>query len=346
MDRAKAAAVAELKAGKGISPATQSSLMSAADDLGSKFEDAKPHLLEESTGDRIRIQQYIDAKHFIQEARSGVYRLVAARQLADVMPAESFTGRTVDQLLTYISRQGLRFAPAATSGDGAYNTVFRLMTEYYTSLHGLALAIEQNDRKLAKLDAEAGRLMDARNRDTLAALKEVLEAGPNCGPMVKFGDVAECAAAAKETLFPTGRPAVAAPPRAKAQPVVAAAPPRPAAKPLVAAAPPPVARMPVVATPAFQRGAAACENYLGERQWRGQVTRVEGEDYWVRMEYSHKRDYRVGKEYAFRGNILMPCPMSSTIEIPQLYWLGYQPPVMSLPRPVPQPWIPRPSPHR
>ena len=93
--------------------------------------------------------------------------------------------------------------------------VFRLMTDYYTSLHGLAMAIEQNDRKLAKLDAEAGRLMDVRNRDTLAALKEVLEAGPNCGPLVKFGDVAECAAAAKETLFPTGRPAVAAPPRAR-----------------------------------------------------------------------------------------------------------------------------------
>ncbi len=131
-----------------------------------------------------------------------MYRLVAARQLADVMPTESYTGQTIDQLLTYMARQGLRFAPADPNGDAAYDMVFRQMTDYYTSLHGLAMAVEQNDRKLANFDAEAGQLMDVRNRDTLAALKEVLEAGPKCDPLVKFRDVAECIAAIKDTLFP------------------------------------------------------------------------------------------------------------------------------------------------
>ncbi len=321
MENAKAKALDELKANQGISPAAQTGLMSAADDLRSAFEEAKPRLLEQSTGDGVRVQQYLDARHFVQETRSSVYRLVAARQLADVMPTESYTGQTVDQLLTYMARQGLRFAPADAGGDAAYETVFRLMTDYYSGLHGLAMAVEQNDRKLANLDAEAGQLMDLRNRDTLAALKEVLEARPNCEPLVKFGDVAECIAAIKDTLFPPGHR-------------------------LAAAAPPPANGNPVGVEPAFQAGDPVCENFLGERQWRGLVTRVEGEKYWVRILYSHKKDYQAGKEYAFHKHLLKPCQSSGAVEVPHLYWLGHQSPVRPLPTPAPHPQLPRPIPRR
>jgi len=320
LENAKAAALDELQANQGISPATQANLMSATDDLRSAFEDAKPRLLEESTGDGIRVQQYLDARHFIQQSRASAYRLMAARQLADVMPTESFTGWTVDQLLTYMARQGLRFAPADPNGDAAYDMVFRLMTDYYTSLHGLAMAVEQNDRKLANLDAEAGQLMDVRNRDTLAALKEVLEAGPKCGPLLKFGDMAECIAAIKDTLFPAGQP--------------------------LGAAAPPAAGQPLGVAPAFQAGDPVCEDNLGERQWRGLVTRVEGDTYWVIIAYSHKKDYRVGHEYPFHRHHLKACRNTGTVEIPHLYWLGHQPSVKPVPRPAPQPRIPRPSPCR
>ena len=318
LESAKAAALDELPANKGISPATQASLMSAADNLRNTFEDAKPRLLEESTGDGIRVQQYLDAKHFIQETRSSVYRLVAARQLADVMPTESYTGQTVDQLLTYMARQGLRFAPADANGDAAYEMVFRLMTDYYTGLHSLAMAVEQNDRKLANLDAEAGQLMNVRNRDTLAALKEVLEARPKCDPLVKFCDVAEGIAAIKDALFPAGQPLRAAP-HADGKPVVV--------------------------LPAFQPNDPVCEDFLGERQWRGFVTRVEGPSYWVRILYSHKKDYHVGREYVFRKHLLKPCQNTNTVELPRLYWLGHQPPVRPSSRPAPRPQPPRPIPH-
>ncbi|MEI8372853.1 MAG: hypothetical protein WCJ35_08470 [Planctomycetota bacterium] len=305
LEIAKGKALDELKGNQGISPPTQASLMSAADDLRNTFEGAKSRLLEKSTGDGVRVQQYLDARHFMQEVRASVYRLVAARQLADVMPTESFSGQTVDQLLSYMARQGLRFAPAEVNGDAAYEMVFRLMTDYYTGLHSLAMAVDQNDRNLANIDAEASQLMDVRNRDTLAALKEVLEARPKCDPFAKFCDVAEGIAAIRDTLFPAGQPLGA------------------------------VAPFPAAGMPTFQPGAAVCENYLGERQWRGVVTRVDGPNYWVRILYSHKKDCHVGREYAFRKHLLKPCQSTNTVEVPRLYWLGHQPSVKPSPKPAP-----------
>ena len=202
MEEAKAGALRELRANHGISPQVQTDLMAAADDLHTAFETAKPRLLEESIGDGVRVQQYLDAKHFVQETRHGVYRLVAARRLADVMPVDSFTGQTVDELMSYMARQGLRFAPAGPGDGAAYEMVFRQMAEYYIGLHGLAMAVNQHDRAIASLDAKARRLMELRDEDTLSAMKEVLEAHPRPEAFDRFCDAAEALAAIKETLFP------------------------------------------------------------------------------------------------------------------------------------------------
>jgi hypothetical protein len=100
----------------------------------------------------------------------------------------------------------------------------------------------------------------------------------------------------------------------------------------------------VEVAPAFQPGDFVCENYLGERQWRGVVTRVEDQNYWVRIVYSHKKDCHVGREYAFRKHLLKPCQSTATIEVPYLYWLGHQPSVR--PFPAAQLQVPTHSPRR
>jgi hypothetical protein len=117
----------------------------------------------------------------------------------------------------------------------------------------------------------------------------------------------------------------------------------PAGQPLGNALPPADNKL-VGLVPVFQPGAAVCEDYLGERQWRGFVTRLDGQNYWVRIVYSHKKGCYVGREYAFPTRLLKSCQNTSTVEVPYLYWLGHQPSVRPLP--APQFQIPSRSPRR
>ena len=104
-------------------------------------------------GQNVRAQsdwlRYHSAEEHVRLLLAGAYRFIEAHTLADVSlpPLNDKGPATVEQLLTYMHQNSLRFSPADANGQTAYNTIFELMSRYYIDLRQLKLDTAQNEQR-------------------------------------------------------------------------------------------------------------------------------------------------------------------------------------------------------
>jgi len=154
-------ALRELESAKPVSAATMNRLMELIDGLDTTFHEDHEQFLDTirfgiSPG-ADRVQQYVIAKKFVTGLRHGLPQLFEAQQASDIRPGK-FEGKTVSQLLAFMSRHGLRFTEADPNGETAYAQLFHMMTNYYTDMYGLQLAAENDRKQLTLLEAREGEL--------------------------------------------------------------------------------------------------------------------------------------------------------------------------------------------
>lgn len=193
MEAARASALDELREGQGISTETQLVLLDTADAIYNAYRRDRLAWMEEIRSGRTtphRFDQYNVAAHFVQGLREGVSRFIEARDVEDVEPEKPFEGETVDSLMAYVGRNGLRFAPADRNGESAYLIIYQEMVHYYTELYGLRLAIEDAQEETQALDEKIDTLFQRQYANTMEALVQALEARPKRDFAEQFRDVA------------------------------------------------------------------------------------------------------------------------------------------------------------
>ncbi|MEO8498849.1 MAG: hypothetical protein ABI614_27625, partial [Planctomycetota bacterium] len=173
IEAAKATALEELKAGTGITVETQTTLMTATDDLTKKFNRDQERKFR--TG-QVGSWERIESRNFITTLRAGVLRFVKARELSDVQPTVPFEGSRIDELLAYMSRQGLRFHESDTNGEYVYDLLYRQMVDYYLALHSVQRSIESDEQAIETLTSKENKLFEQEHRSTVDDLIAALQA--------------------------------------------------------------------------------------------------------------------------------------------------------------------------
>lgn len=177
VERARQAALEELKAGKGLSPAASQQLTEAVDDLHDDF--LKSHM---GNLDRVRggaaatgeVQRYMAGKKFLQELRYSVVRFLEANELQDVY-VRPFEGESIPELMAFMVENGLRFAPAEANDERTYRKTFDLMSEYYRDLYSMQLASVGDHRHLEMLEAHERQLRTIMTENTEVDVLQLLE---------------------------------------------------------------------------------------------------------------------------------------------------------------------------
>lgn len=161
IETARQQALDELALGQPIRSGTMRNLVEQIDGLDSAFREDHEEFLESirlgGAPGASRLQQYMTAKKFVVTLRYSLPQLLEAQRAADVRPGK-FEGRTVTELLGFMTRHGLRFAEADPNGETAYSHVFRMLSNYYSDIYSLHLAAESDQRQLKLLETREREL--------------------------------------------------------------------------------------------------------------------------------------------------------------------------------------------
>ncbi|NLX97269.1 MAG: hypothetical protein GXY83_13930 [Rhodopirellula sp.] len=167
IETAKQDAIKQLSYEGGIPLSVQRTLMTEADALYRLCEyNAREHfsrLREGTSSDATRGLRFTVAKRFLKEFRGGISRFVAARDPSDIQSTifpPSGGKASVDELMAFMSRHGLRFAEADYSAEPVYELLYRQMCKYYVDLYGLYLAVESEEQKIALNEQQVQKLMN------------------------------------------------------------------------------------------------------------------------------------------------------------------------------------------
>lgn len=168
VEEAKRQAIDELAipSSGGISAQTRERLMTGLDGLYATFRrNYQDHLDSTREGIRSAIsgQTWIATKNYLTELRRGATQLLEARTPQDVQagifPPPDRPRVSVDELLAYMCRNGLRFGRAQTAtSEVAQLLVYNLLVQYYLDLCGLRLAIDEDQHKKEFSDAKIEQL--------------------------------------------------------------------------------------------------------------------------------------------------------------------------------------------
>jgi hypothetical protein len=140
IQKSRDAAVSELKAGGPVSNATADQLLSGVKRLSKQVSDAR--LAWMKTGPPEESVSWRGAEVHARLLISGAYRLIEATHADDVL-TETFSGGTIEELMAFMYRNHLQFAPADSNGTLAYKTILEQMIYYYHDLQSLRAAIAE-----------------------------------------------------------------------------------------------------------------------------------------------------------------------------------------------------------
>jgi hypothetical protein len=89
---------------------------------------------------RLPPSQYMEASNFLREFDDAL-RMLRQPEAGPILTGKySAQGATVDQLVKYMTSQGLLFAPKVSGDENAYNMLQRKMAEYDEEIRRSALA--------------------------------------------------------------------------------------------------------------------------------------------------------------------------------------------------------------
>ncbi len=139
----------------GISARSRKDLMTGLDRLYGTFQEhyqdhlrrARKGLTSPSKG-----PTWIATRNYLANLRRGATRFLEARSPQDVeagvFPPPGRPRVSVDELLAYMCRNGLRFDRAqTTTAEVAQQFVYQLLVQFYLDLYGLRLAMEEDQNK-------------------------------------------------------------------------------------------------------------------------------------------------------------------------------------------------------
>lgn len=129
MDAAMANAVAVLQAGKRV-PAPQITEML-------KIEDALRADLKAHIND-LTPTQGVQARRYINELHDTIGTMQEAKASNFVTGRWSAQGNSVAELVMYLTKNGLKFAPAGSGDEAAYTSLYQSMVSYDRMLSGMA----------------------------------------------------------------------------------------------------------------------------------------------------------------------------------------------------------------
>lgn len=163
IEKLRAQVLNDIKAGQGVSPKLDQELRDAVGQLNQDFTEFRRQWTQElRKADNQPAQTYrriCDAHRHIEQLISAVNFVVEASTRADLGPAEPFPGGTVEELLSYMHRNNLRFAAATNvTNRSAYHLVFDRIVRYYLDLNAVNQAqelVEKEIEDLQALDREA-----------------------------------------------------------------------------------------------------------------------------------------------------------------------------------------------
>ncbi|MGH7128765.1 MAG: hypothetical protein ACREIV_09355, partial [Planctomycetaceae bacterium] len=130
-------------------------------DLEVKFQDryGKKSRTSDRYGSRMATwQHYKTADRFMQRLSGEIQRLQETGDSSMLDGSLRFDGTNAVQLLTYMSHNGLEFAPAQPGEEEAYFTLFRMMRDVYLTVAetdpGVQMPVEKDDETAKADDAE------------------------------------------------------------------------------------------------------------------------------------------------------------------------------------------------
>ncbi len=123
-------AVVESQGGT-ISNLVLKDLMQALEDLDDAFRKKYNRVRRQNS--MAAFAHYIRGRRFIQSLAGEIARLQAVGKASAFDGSLKFRGDNLIQLLSFMVRNGLEFAPAQPGDEGAYYTVFQLMRDLYVT---------------------------------------------------------------------------------------------------------------------------------------------------------------------------------------------------------------------
>lgn len=113
--------VARLKAGRPVEPATRRKMTAAAARMYRQLRDDLPN---------IPMPSYVEARHFCQALEDAIRALGAADAVNHFNGAYTLSVATVPDLVAFMTRKGLHFAPAVAGDEAAYEELYKALTTY------------------------------------------------------------------------------------------------------------------------------------------------------------------------------------------------------------------------
>jgi hypothetical protein len=138
IEKARDNAVAELRAGKPVSNTAADKLLDAVNSLLKRVTQEKRKRIHTMPGEEI--WSWVLAEQHAKLLMGGAYRFIEARDAEDVL-VETFKSGTIEELMAFMHRNKLEFAPADGNGQSAYGKIVEMMIRYYHDLEALRAAV-------------------------------------------------------------------------------------------------------------------------------------------------------------------------------------------------------------
>jgi hypothetical protein len=144
-------AVEKLKEGNGLDLDAVLELKQAVDQLY-KAVHADEKRMARNKADVAEWMLFHKATLQADRLRYTVLRFGEADTLEDVQPP-AFEGETIEDLIAWMHVNAVRFAPADTNGEIAYQQIFRMMTRYYVEMQFQSQMLERPLLELQRLES-------------------------------------------------------------------------------------------------------------------------------------------------------------------------------------------------
>jgi hypothetical protein len=129
MEKAMSEAIQQSMAGKRVEATLITELLSAQEDLTATL---KAHI------DDLTPSQWIQGRRYLNELRQTIRTLQTPAAAKFATGKWAARGDTVSEVVTNLTRDGLRFAPAAPGNEFAYNSLYQSLLQYERAIAQLA----------------------------------------------------------------------------------------------------------------------------------------------------------------------------------------------------------------
>jgi hypothetical protein len=175
LEQARDLALEQLREENHISIETQSILFDTADALDREFQKDFSAFCKRMEMNSVKNGQYAEGLRFVRGLRTSLVRFVQAESIQDVELHQVFNGDRIEQLLAFMSRNGLKFAEAEVISEPAYRVLYNEMVKFYLDMKSLELAQLEAESDEQGWQQMVNAKMDALKRDMTDDLRAALE---------------------------------------------------------------------------------------------------------------------------------------------------------------------------